>query len=129
MFSPNGRWIAYMVGTGGGVAQIYVTSFEQPGPVHRISPDGGATPRWSRSGDRLFYRWNGLWSVPVSLAPDFRAGVPEVNPSLGSPTFDVHPDGTILALTGRGQNGRTKTLEVVLNWFDTLRQLSPLPEG
>jgi len=46
MFSPDGRWLAYMVGANG-VSNIYVTSLEQPGPVHRISSDGGAIPRWS----------------------------------------------------------------------------------
>jgi len=128
MFSPDGRWLAYMVGANG-VSNIYVTSLEQPGPVHRISSDGGAMPRWSRSGDRLFYRWNGLWSVPVSLTPEFRAGTPQVNSALGVGTdYDVHPDGTIFALQSRAPSSTTNTLEVVLNWFDTLRQASPLPE-
>jgi len=65
----------------------------------------------------------------VSLTPEFRAGTPQVNSALGVGTdYDVHPDGTIFALQSRAPSSTTNTLEVVLNWFDTLRQASPLPE-
>ena len=52
--SPNGRFLAFMsIATG--QRQINVTTFPEPGEIWPVSEDTGRHPRWSRSGDELFF--------------------------------------------------------------------------
>ena len=60
--SPDGRWIAY-TSNQPGQAEIFVQPFpEADGQVEIVSVNGGRAPRWSPTGDELFY-----WSASDSL--------------------------------------------------------------
>ena len=52
--SPDGRWLAY-TSDGTGRREIWVRPYPGPGAPARVSPDGGAEPRWSRDGGTLYY--------------------------------------------------------------------------
>ena len=52
--SPDGRWIAY-TSTESGRDEVYVQSFPVPGSKRQVSIDGGAQPRWRRTGGELYY--------------------------------------------------------------------------
>ena len=54
MFSPDGRWIAYL-STGAGLTDIYVRPFPGPGGPWRISTSGGLYPRWSLTAPELLF--------------------------------------------------------------------------
>jgi hypothetical protein len=104
-FSPDGKWIAYIsrggVAGGGG---IVVQRFPTQDAIIRVSGPGGAQPRWSRDGRRIFF------IIPdrklMSAAFDPVRGIarpPEVvfqtriiAPNLASFQYDVSSDSRFL---------------------------------
>ena len=54
MFSPDGRWLAY-VSNESGRDEVYVRPFPGPGGTWQISTGGGSDPTWSRARHELFY--------------------------------------------------------------------------
>src|SRR6185503_19058249 len=67
-----------------------------------VSPEGGNTPLWSRSGREIFYKsGNKIVVVPVTTTPEFRAGSPTVLFEHGKKFFgyDVTRDGQRFVIT------------------------------
>ena len=54
MFSPDGRWLAYLSNESGR-QEVYVKPFPGPEGLQQISNDGGTYPAWSRTTSELFY--------------------------------------------------------------------------
>ena len=54
MFSPDGRWLAYMSNESGRY-EVYVEAFPHKGSKRQVSTDGGTLPAWSRKGNELFF--------------------------------------------------------------------------
>ncbi len=76
MFSPNGRFLAY-VSDESGRTEIYVQRYPEGGGKVPISTGGGQEPMWSRDGRELFYRsGDRMMAVPMSTDGEFRAGEP-----------------------------------------------------
>ncbi len=120
--SPDGKWLAYMSNESGRI-EVYVRSFRDGGPRYQISSEGGAFPRWSLDGRRLYYCEtpdNGPLPMSLPLPPrqghtylvsdvstrsGFSASTPRVvfhdadtRYTLWAPTsgYDVAPDGRFL---------------------------------
>jgi serine/threonine-protein kinase len=55
VFSPDGKWIAYVSDTSG-ASEIYVRPYPGPGSPLKISTEGGTEVVWSRAGRELIYR-------------------------------------------------------------------------
>ena len=123
-FSPDGRWIAY-ASLASGAYEIYVRTFPDTGREWRISTDGGVAAGWSRDGRRIYY----VSSDRRVMVADWHDGVQErVGPPRPwsdhrladtgvSPSFDVGPDGAIVALMpstspGPSPDGRHVTFVV-----------------
>ncbi len=132
VFSPNGRWIAY-VSNKSGRDEIYVLPFPGPGPEYTVSTGGGREPVWSRDGRELFYRTDdALMVVEVQLGDTFRAGQPralfddawERDGGGGGAiaNYDVTPDGQRFLMVRRDTATRGE-LVVVINWVEELRRL------
>jgi serine/threonine-protein kinase len=131
MFSPNGKWIAY-ISNESGVFELYVRPFPGPGPKHQVSGDQTFDVHyWSADGTKLFYRSGDgrrMLSVPVRTeGPDFEYGTPsilfEVNPDeypdmgfWGS--FAAAPDGSGFALVKQAQpdSAARSYLMLMLDW-------------
>ena len=134
--SPDGRFVAF-VSRETGNGQIYVREIATE-VRHPISNGGGAMPRWSRDGSEIFYYafGRGFFSVAVTTEPAFDAGAPQElafgNFFFGG-TFDVSLDDQrfLLALRGTRNTATDEAtaeddrIEVVLNWFEELKQLVP----
>ena len=78
MFSPDGRWIAYLSNESG-LREVYVRPFPGPGGKSQISTGGGENPTWSRARQELFYGTTDrrIMVVPYTVAGDsFRAEKP-----------------------------------------------------
>ena len=91
VFSPDGRWIAYMSGESGR-PEVYVRAFPTGGGRWQVSTAGGSGPRWSRDGRELFYLAAGgsLMAVPVTAGASFEKGTPRELFRVARPA-DEHP--------------------------------------
>jgi len=133
-FSPNGRWLAY-VSNESGRFEIYVQPYPGPGEKWQISTEGGTEPVWNPNGRELFFR-NGdkMMAADVTTQPSFSAGKPRMlfeeqfEPAPATfPNYDVSPDGQrflMLKLVEQAEAAPTQ-INVVLNWFEELKQKVP----
>ena len=133
-FSPDGHWLAY-ISDESGRFEIYVQLYPGPGGKWQISTEGGREPAWNPNGRELFYR-NGdkMMAVDIATQPGFAAGKPKVlfegrySPAPGTGNnYDVSPDGQrFLMLKPNEQDQSAPTqINVVLNWFEELKQKVP----
>jgi Tol biopolymer transport system component len=137
MFSPDGRWLAYLSNESG-VYQIYVQAFARKGGKRQVSTHGGTFPAWSRNRNDLFFM--SLGADRQLLAASYRVHGDSFLPEaphvysrkiavFGSTrSHDPAPDGkrvVVLAAadTARGSDER---LVFLLNFFDELRRRVPL---
>ena len=137
MFSPDGRWLAYLSNESG-TYQIYVQAFPQKNGKRQISTERGTFPAWSRNGTELFF-WqfapdNQLMAVSYKIRGDgFIADRPRVwSKKIVSfsttRSYDPAPDGKhIVALTPADtpQEPHDRVI-FLLNFFDELRRRVPL---
>jgi serine/threonine protein kinase/Tol biopolymer transport system component len=133
-FSPDGRWLAY-VSDESGRYEIYVQPYPGPGGKWQISTEGGTEPVWNPNGRELFYRsGDKLMAVDISTQSGFAAGKPRMlfegkyQPTpVTFPNYDVSPDGQrFLMLKPAEQEQAAPTqINVVLNWFEELKQKVP----
>ena len=132
-FSPDGRWIAYS-STESGRPEIYVRPYPGPGGKWQISTEGGTEPVWNPKGRELFYRnAQKMMIVDYSAQPTFSAGKPRmlfegsyVSTPRSFPDYDVSPDGQrFLMVKAVEQAQAPSPINVVLNWFEELKQKVP----
>ncbi len=135
VFSPDGRWVAY-VSLESGPPEVYVRPFPGPGGKWQISTAGGIQPTWSRNGKELAYRANQTLMV-ASYAADgdsFRAEKPRPLPGRvplrepDSRQFDLHPDGqrfAVLKVPDDQLEVRQDKVVFILNFFDEMRRIVP----
>jgi Tol biopolymer transport system component len=111
MFSPDGRWIAYVAADDAGVYDVYVRPFPGPGGPWRISTTSGTYPRWSPSTpELLFLKYQDpapsrIMAAPYTVVGDaFQAETPFAwSPTsvdrvdTGNNPYDLSPDGTRIA--------------------------------
>jgi serine/threonine protein kinase len=133
MFSPDGRWIAYVTDESGR-DEVYVRPYPGPGDLIPISTDGGTEPVWSPDGKVLYYRnagGNKMMAVSFITEPDLRVGQPrllfEGKYYPGYPwgrNYDIAPDGKrFIMITDESQSERPTQINIVLNWAEELKQL------
>jgi dipeptidyl aminopeptidase/acylaminoacyl peptidase len=119
MFSPDGRWIAY-VSDESGQDEVYVQSFPLSVEKRQISTNRGSEPSWRKDGGELFYLAadRNLMSVPIKLGAKLEAGLPKA-------LFAVPESARkySYAATGDGQRflvsrtiGELPPLTVIVNW-------------
>jgi serine/threonine-protein kinase len=134
VFSPDGRWIAYMSSEAGG-PEVYVRPYPGPGGKWQISASGGTMPVWSRKSAELYFRSpdGRIMAVPYTTKDvvfaadnprpwsDWRLAETGVFAS-----FDPAPDGKRFAVlqtreSDGDQRGMTHAI-FLLNFFDELRR-------
>ena len=137
MFSPDGRWIAYVSNEAGGAGlDVYVRPFPAKDGRWRVSSGGGSYPKWSATArELLFLSGQKMMFAPYEVVGDsFRVGKPQIwSPTsirglgLKSP-YDLHPDGKRLATQAAQEQGIVGQDKVVFvfNFFDELRRMVPL---
>jgi hypothetical protein len=111
-----------------------VQPYPGPGGKWQISTEGGTEPVWNPNGRELFYRsGDKMMAVEITMRPSFSVGKPKVlfeGPYLPTPVtfpnYDVSPDGQrFLMLKDVGQEQSPAQINVVLNWFEELKQKVP----
>jgi serine/threonine-protein kinase len=132
MVSPDGRWLAYTSDETGHL-EVFVRPFPD---VERgkwpISTAGGHSPLWSRDGREIFYMsGNAMMAVRVETRGNtFLPNAPELlftGPfdTTQDHNFDVAPDESSFVMVEADQESRPTRLQVVVNWFEELKQRVP----
>ncbi len=133
--SPDGRWLAYVTNETG-PTQVFVRPLH--GETDRrwtVSENGGRSPRWSRSGEELFFIDGDrvLWSVAVLSRDDFALGdrtelfaVPaDYHMPADGHHYDVSADGQRFIMIRRTERADPGELIVVEGFFEELKRLVP----
>jgi Tol biopolymer transport system component len=138
MFSPDGRWIAYMSNESGR-NDLYVRPFPGPGGKWQVSASPADDPTWSRTSREFLFMDSSelrLMTVPYRVEGDsFRADKPvvwagarlSVRPRAPSRDLDLHPDGKRFAVASSDEQsppGQDRVI-FILNFFDELRRVAP----
>jgi len=135
-FSPDGRWVAY-TDLDGGSTSINVQPFPPTGAKYQIVTTA-IHPVWAPSGKELIFQRPGqTGAVAVSTDSGFTFGAPfdvpragriEIGPG-GARNHDILPDGRFIgvhdATTARSGTPNLPRIQVVLNWFEELKQRAP----
>jgi serine/threonine-protein kinase len=128
MFSPDGRWIAY-VSDETGIDEVYVSSFPDTKSTTRVSVGGGTEPVWNPNGKELFYRRGKQFlSTKTNITQNtvnigkhqvlFEIETKHV-PLLRSYDYDAVNDRFIFISK---QNIRElPEMRVIINWFDEVK--------
>jgi Tol biopolymer transport system component len=133
-FSPDGRWLAY-ISDESGRYEVYVQPYPGPGGKWQISTEGGTEPVWNPNGRELIYRsGDKMMAVEITTQPGFAAGRPRMlfegryldAPNPVTANYDVSPDGQRFLITKESEQSSSATqINVVLNWFEELKQKVP----
>jgi Tol biopolymer transport system component len=131
--SPDGRYLAY-ASNESGRNEVYIKPFPTGEGKWQVSVNGGTAPRWSASGDRLFFIEPGSDSkaiqVDIATKPALNIATPKILFSVSSTGrrlsngFDVFPDGKRFVLIAQVQSDQpqpTPAITVVQNWFAEFR--------
>jgi eukaryotic-like serine/threonine-protein kinase len=129
MFSPDGRWIAY-VSNKSGRNVVYMRPFPGPGEEWTISTEGGIEPVWARNTGELFYRQGAaMMSVDVKTGPTLMVGKPRrvfeghyATSGALYANYDVTPDGKRLLMV-KGSVQEAPAQITVLNWLEEVKRL------
>ena len=134
-FSPDGHWLAYSSDESGRY-EIYAQPYPGPGGKVQISTDGGTEPVWNRNGRELFFRSDDkMMGVDIANQPGFSAGKPKVlftgeyvPAPFGSANYDVSRDGQRFLMVKASKQARAAPtqINIVLNWFEELKQKVPV---
>jgi serine/threonine-protein kinase len=138
--SPDGRWMAYMSNESGQF-EVYVRPFPEVNKGRwQVSTSGGNSPLWLPNGRELFYlSSDSVMAVSVETGPAFSLGTPKAlfrgtyvgsSPS-GGIAWDISPDGKRFLMMKEPQptasaGGAPMKINIVLNWFEELRQRVPV---
>ncbi len=133
-FSPDGKWLAYNSNESGDW-ETYVQPFPPTGAKHQITREGGYYPLWSADGSELFFELDErLMAVRIETEPNLTFGNAEELPMRisprGSRNYDITPDGqrfltVIPAPNAEADETTSVRINIVLNWFEELKQRVP----
>ena len=140
MFSPDGRWVAY-VSNDSGTHQLYVRAFPDKGGKWQVSSGAAAYPAWARNGHELFFHTadNQMMVANYTVKGDsFVTEKPRVWSekrlanfgAVGTKNYDLAPDGKrIVALmpvdAPEAQQSRNHVI-FLENFSDELRRKVPV---
>ena len=133
MFSPDGRWLAY-VSNKSGRNEVYVRPYPGGGPQeYAISTEGGGEPVWAPSGRELFNRHDDdVMVVMVSTATTFMAARParlfagrfehDDSSTRSIANYDISRDGKrfvmVKAVAQASETTQSPPITVILNWLE-----------
>ena len=123
-FSPDGRWISFVLDESG-KDEVYVVPFPGPGGKQQVSTSGGAGARWRPYGKELFYREGTRLMAAEVDTKGSAFDVKRVTPMFGpvNSSYDVSGgcQRFLVLLTQEGETPET-ILTVVQNWTAGLKK-------
>jgi serine/threonine-protein kinase len=141
MFSPDGRWIAY-VSNETSRSEVFVQPFPGPGGRWQVTTEGGMHPTWSRTRNELFFTTPGNrinftrystdggsfnFERPAQWSGAELAYRERGVAGISGRAFDIDPTGDRFAagLAPAASTARMDKVVVITNFFDELRRLAP----
>jgi Tol biopolymer transport system component len=132
--SPDETWLAYASDVTGRF-EVCIQRFPSLGGTMRVSSNGGQEPKWSPSGDRIYFRsTDGRRVFAVDVVGDdplqfsqerlLFEGSFDPGPRWGS-KWDIHPDGDRFLMLQIELSENPREIQVVTNWFAELERLVP----
>jgi len=131
VFSPDGKWLAYVTSN-----QVFVQSYPA-GSKYQITTEGGFFPAWSPSGSQLFYtspQRDKLFSVDVQTGASFSFSKSSPVPlppgvllgTTSARNYDIAPDGkqfvVVIPVPQPAPAQRSnQQVELVQNWLEELK--------
>lgn len=134
-FSPDGKWLAYQSNETGR-NEVYVSGYPGPAGRWQVSTSGGLFPTWGRDGRTLYFKAPDQQLMTATYSST-RGAFEVSGPRAWSParlddlglvvrTFDVHPDGRMLALRAPADEGSaTVKFTLIPDFIAQLRRLAP----
>jgi Tol biopolymer transport system component len=132
VFSPDGRWLAF-VSSESGRAEVYVTPVDDQSRRWQVSTEGGRWPVWSPSGREIYFvnLENQLMDASVRGESDLEFGIsralfhlPEQPTPFGAfdfASYAVTPDGQRFLFHHAPDRGPiSDSLILVQNWYEIL---------
>ena len=136
-FSPDHRWLAFMMEAG--ELEVFVAPFPSLQGRRQISTDGGYDPIWAPDGRTLYYRRGDsdrMMAVPIRTEGALETGrarqILERRYAWSDPVFspipnwDVAPDGRFLMIRPSEEELTAPPIHVVLNWAEELKRRVPV---
>src|SRR5262249_12595428 len=138
-FSPDGRWVAYQTLLENRGYNVFLEPFPRSGARYLVPQDGlgSGHPFWSPMDDEIITNTSPFTSQSVRVktrprvafgqpAPFPRKGRSEPNPASSRRAVDMMPDGYhVLGVLSDQADVPDSQINIVLNWFDELRQRVP----
>ena len=125
IFSPDGRWLAFISPEG-----LQITTVPADGRLQTVGPGTADEPEWSPRGDELYYRDGKRWMVmTVSTRDGLTVGKPRLlfegrYLNVADKSYDVGPDGRFLLLLGPPEE-TVDHLDVVTGFLAEIQRLAP----
>jgi serine/threonine protein kinase len=124
--SPDGRWVAYDSNESGRY-ESYILDYPGCKKKVSVSSGGGSYPRWSHTGDELFFlAGNALMAVRVHPDGSLASTPHRLFDSSEYLAYDVSPDGKRFLMIQNDPDWAPHQLNVIFNWFEELRQKVPV---
>jgi Tol biopolymer transport system component len=129
VFSPDGRWFAY-ISNESGRTEVYVQTFPQTGGKWLISTAGGAQPRWRRDGKELFFIApdKTLMAVDINAGSLLETSTPtrlfatQVSSYSAPSRYLVTADGQRFLINAPAEAASQTPINVVMNWTADLKK-------
>ena len=128
--APDGKAFAY-ISSESGADELYIQTYPAPGQRVQISANGATRAFWFPDGKHIYYK-NGstgpLMAASIQITgTQIRAGVPQKLFDFDGSFAGVTPDGKrFLMIKSASADADSPKINIVLNWFDELRRLSPV---
>ena len=120
-FSKDGHWIAYQSAQSGRI-EVWVQRYPSGEDRQQITNGGGNRPIWHPNGRQLiFKKGRSVMSTTLTFTPALHADVPVELFQMPGLLYDILPDGRFLMLRPGSPPPPVTELEVVVNWFEELR--------